>query len=501
MNTLMLYFRMILIMAVNLYSSRIILQYLGINDYGIYNVVGGIVMMLAFITSSIGAATSRFITFELGKNDGNVENLFRISSTIFYIFSIIVFLLAETMGLWFVSTKLNIPADRATAAMWVYQCSVITFIISLISIPYNALIIAYERMSAFAYISVYEAIAKLGIIFMLPFVSIDRLIFYAILLMLVQLSVRIIYASYSKKQFKEANGKWLWDKERSRELFVYAGWQISGHLAIVGYTQGINILLNIFFGPAVNAARAIATQVQSALSQFFGNFQTAIRPQVIKSYAQGDMQYMHSLILRAARLSFMLAILIGVPIFAFADYILNLWLMNPPKHVVAFVQITLIAGISNSLSQHTLMAIHATGNIKKFQLVEGACLLSIVPIAYVLLKFFNVAAEVVIVVYVTVEALTQFVRVALVYPKIDLPIKFFFTKVLAQSLLVLAICSLIAYIFILKAYPINFLQFMVCAGSMVILECIVIFLFGLDKNEKNLVSTKLYELACKYIDR
>ena len=300
MNTLMLYFRMILIMAVNLYSSRVILQYLGTDDYGIYNVVGGIVTMLAFITSSMGAATSRFITFELGRNDGNVENLFRISSTIFYIFSIIVFFLAETVGLWFVSTKLNMPDERITAAMWVYQCSVITFIISLISIPYNALIIAHERMSAFAYISVYEAIAKLGIIFILPFVSIDRLIFYAILLMFVQLSVRIIYTSYSKKQFTEANGKWLWDRERSRELFAYAGWQISGHLAIVGYTQGINILLNIYFGPAVNAARAIATQVQSALSQFFGNFQTAIRPQVIKSYAQGDMQYMHSLVLRTA---------------------------------------------------------------------------------------------------------------------------------------------------------------------------------------------------------
>ena len=393
------------------------------------------------------------------------------------------------------------PDERITAAMWVYQCSVITFIISLISIPYNALIIAHERMSAFAYISVYEAIAKLGIIFILPFVSIDRLIFYAILLMFVQLSVRIIYTSYSKKQFTEANGKWLWDRERSRELFAYAGWQISGHLAIVGYTQGINILLNIYFGPAVNAARAIATQVQSALSQFFGNFQTAIRPQVIKSYAQGDMQYMHSLVLRTARLSFMLAILIGVPIFAFTDYILSLWLVNPPEHAVTFVQLTLIAGISNSLSQHTLMAIHATGDIKKFQLVEGACLLSIVPSAYILLKFFNVSAESVIIVYVVVEVITQFVRVVLVYPKIDLPIRHFFTKVLAQSLLVLAISAFIAYILMLKAYPTNFLFFMVSVGSMAILECIVIYLFGLDKNEKNMVCIKLNKLVRKCVNR
>lgn len=234
-NTLMLYFRMILIMVVNLYASRVILKVLGADDYGTYNVVGGVVMMLSFIMSSLSGATSRFITFELGKGEqGDTTRMFRSFATIFYILSIIVVLLAETIGLWFVQTKLNIPKGREFAALCVYQCSVATFVISLISITYNALIIAHERMNAFAYISIFEAFAKLSILYLISILPFDSLILYAVLLMVVQLLIRFIYTIYCKKKFNESDGRWLWDKNISKQIFSYTGWTLGGHFAVVG---------------------------------------------------------------------------------------------------------------------------------------------------------------------------------------------------------------------------------------------------------------------------
>ena len=491
-NTMLLYFRMIFIMVVNLYTSRVILRVLGAEDYGTYNVVGGIVTMLSFITASVSSAVSRFITFELGKGEyGKAEHMFRCSCTIFYIFALIGFFLAETVGLWFVQTQLNIPMGRETAVFWVYQFSVLTFIISLISVSYNALIIAKERMNAFAYISIYDGLARLGILYLIAIMPFDRLIVYAALLAFVQLSVRIIYTIYCKRTFSDFNGRWLWDKEISRQIFSYAGWTVSGHVAIVGYTQGINILLNIYFGPVVNAARAIATQVQTALAQFYANFQTAIRPQVIKNYAQGNIDYMHQLVLNTGRISFMLALLVSIPFLTYTEYVMNLWLANPPEHVVAFVRITMIACISNSLSQHTIMAIHATGDLKKFQILEGGCLLLILPISWLTLKFFYVTPEFVILVYAVIEVLTQFVRVYVVYPKIGLPVKYFYIKILTPSIITLFVCSIPAVISYKYLYPSVFMSFVLNTMVLVFIECFIIYVFGLEKTEKQFIIRKL----------
>lgn len=490
-NTIMLYFRMIFIMAVNLYTSRVVLEVLGAEDYGTYNVVGGVVTMLSFITASMSAATSRFITFELGKEGGNAERMFRCSTTIFYIFAIVGFIFAETVGLWFVQTQLKIPEGRETSAFWVYQFSIVSFVISLLSVTYNALIIAKEKMGAFAYISIYDGLARLGVLYLLYAIPFDNLIVYAGLLMLVQLSIRVIYTIYCKRSFNEFNGKWLWDSNISRQIFSYASWSVSGYLAIVGYTQGINILLNIYFGPVVNAARAIATQVQTALAQFYTNFQTAIRPQVIKNYAQGNMEYMHSLVLRTGRISCMLSILVTIPVIAFTEYILNLWIVSPPEHTVTFIRLTLIAGISNSLSQHTMMAIHAVGNIKKFQVVEGICLLTILPISWVLLKFFNVSSEVVVLVYAVVELSTLFVRVYLTYPRIGLKIKDFYTKVLASSIVTIVLCGIPAFIMYKYTYPSDVFEFLGLSCLLVVIECIVIYIFGLESAERKFILSKI----------
>ena len=487
-NTLMLYFRMFFIMGVNLYTSRVVLDVLGVEDYGTYNVVGGVVTMLSFITASLGSATSRFITFELGKGSKqDVEKMFRCTTSIFYIFAIVALVFAETVGLWFVKNKLNIPHGREIASFWVYQFSVLTFIISIISISYNSLIIAKEKMSAFAYISIYDGLARLGILYLLYLTDRDRLIVYAALLAILQLSIRLIYTIYCKRNFPETNGKWLWDTNVSKKLFSYTGWSMTGHLAIVGYTQGLNILLNIYFGPVVNAARAIAYQVQTALAQFYANFQTAIKPQVIKSYAQGDLEYMHSLVIRTGRMSFMLAILVTIPVFTFAEYILQLWLVNPPEHVVAFVRLTLIAGISNSLSQHTLMSIHATGDIKRFQLVEGGCLLMILPLSWFLLKFNHVCSETVILVYVLVEVVTQIVRVYLVYPRINLDTKLFYTKILLPSCVTLFLCCIPAVLVYVLFSPNNLLSFLCSVSILVIFEILSIWICGIDGRERKLI--------------
>lgn len=494
-NTIMLYFRMIFIMGVNLYASRVILQVLGAEDFGTYNVVGGVVTMLSFITASLSGATSRHLTYELGKGqDGDVERLFRCSSTIFYIISIILFVLAETIGLWFVKTQLVIPEGRETAALWVYQFSVIAAIISLLSVTYNALIIAKEHMSAFAYISIYDGLARLGICFLLYLVPFDHLILYAGLITLTQLSVRLVYMVYCKRHFREANDRWLWDKSVSKNIFSYAGWTLSGYMAITGYTQGINILLNIYFGPVVNAARAIATQVQTALAQLYANFQIAVRPQIIKSYAQGDLPYMRSLVLRTGRISFLLATLIIVPFITFTEFILSLWLGNPPEHTVTFVRLTLIACISNSLSHHAIIAIHATGDIKRFQLIEGTCLLMILPVSWFSLKFFHISSEMVILIYVLVEIFTQFVRVWLVYPKIGLKISLFFSDILLPSGITLILCFAIAFCAYNYFYPCNVIALFYESFLLLLIESLIIYMYGLDSSERTMVKSRFEKI-------
>lgn len=491
-NTIMLYFRMILIMVVNLYSSRVVLQVLGIEDYGTYNVVGGVVSMLSFITGSLGGAVSRFITFELGLGDkGDAHKMFRCSSTIFYIFAIISFVFLETIGLWFVLTQLNVPVGREVAVLWVYQCSIVSFLISLLSVTYNALIIAQEHMSTFAYISVFEAVSKLGILFLLYWFQIDRLILYSVLLMIIQVLIRILYTVYCKRKFIEADGRWLWDKGVSKRIFSYVGWTLGGHMSVVGYTQGINILLNIYFGPVVNASRAISLQIQSALSQFYSSFQSAIGPQVVKSYAQGNKDYMQTLVLKSARLSFLLSIIVSVPVFTFAEPILTIWLVSPPEHVVAFTRLTIIAGLITSLSQHTLMAIHATGDIKKFQVIESLCLLLVLPISWALLYFFHVSSEIVIGVYVIIEFMTQFVRVIIVYPKIQLRIIRFFTDILIPTVFCLGLSFGVSYAIRMLCCPKTFMTLMFDVILLMLLEIIICFMLGLNNSERNYILVKI----------
>ena len=296
-NTLLLYFRMLFIMAINLYTSRIVLKILGIEDFGIYNAVGGIVAMFGFLTSAMSISTQRYITYELGKNNlKQLNKIFNTSITIHAVISVIILILAETIGLWFLYNKMTIPIERLNAALWTYQASIASAIILIMSIPYNATIIAHEKMSAFAYISVLEVVLKLAIVYLLLISNFDKLKLYSTLILIVQLIIRIIYGQYCKKHFLETKIHFIKDKSLFKEMLSFAGWNLWGNCAGIASTQGVNILLNIFFGPHINAARGIAVQVQGAVNQFASNFQTAINPQITKSYAQGDYNYMHNLI-------------------------------------------------------------------------------------------------------------------------------------------------------------------------------------------------------------
>ena len=483
-NTLLLYFRMMLIIIITLYTSRVILNTLGVEDYGIYNVVGGVITMLGFLNGSLGGASSRFITFALGKGDKNeLQNVFSTVLCVHFLLAGIIVLLAETVGLWFVCNKLVIPAERMTAALWVYHCAILTMVVTIISVPYNALIIAYERMDAFAYISILEVVLKLVIVWMLVYIPADKLIVYALLYLVVQFIIRMSYSRYCSTHFREIKPKLQWNIPLMKKISTYAGWTVNGNLAVMGYTQGINILLNLFFGPAVNAARGVAVQVQTAIMSFVQNFQMAVRPQIIKSFATNDLAYMHKLIIASSKYGFFLLLLLAFPIMFGIDAILKIWLGIVPEHTANFVRIMLFVGMIEPLSVSLINAIHATGDIKKFQIYEGSVLLSIVPIAYVLLKVYHITPEAVMWVYFGVVLITQGIRIWIVLPKVSMKYSVYIQRVIGPLLLPLG-CFLLPFEFLSIQEDISFGMLVFYAFLGVLYMAICVFLMGTTISEK-----------------
>ena len=485
-NTLFLYFRMLLTMAVTLYTSRVILQTLGVEDYGIYNVVGGVIAMLSFLNSSLSGASSRFITYELGKgNSGKMKEMFSTILCIHFILAILILILGESVGLWFVYNKLVIPAERMTAALWVYHCSILTAIVSIISVPYNSLIIAHEKMNAFAYISIVEVTLKLVIVWMLALFPFDKLIIYAILFLCTQIVIRMIYNHYCTKNFKESRTMPIYHPKQMKEIFVYASWTMNGYLAIVGYTQGINILLNLFFGPIINAARGIAVQVESATLTFVQNFQMAIRPQIIKSYASNNFEYMHTLIIASSKYGFYLMLLISFPILLCVDAILTLWLGTVPEYTANFVRIMLLTGLLSPLKTALLNAIHATGDIRKFQIYEGTSLLTVLPISYVLLKTLHITPEMVMIVYLCVSLITQGIRIWIVLPKIKMKYNLYFKEAIFPLVFPL-VAMLLPLFYINLGAEITFGKIIIYVGCSLLYMFVIIFL-GLRQRERSYV--------------
>lgn len=389
-NTLVLYFRMLVNMAVGLYTSRIVLTALGVDDYGIYNVIGGVVLILAFLNTTLSGATSRFLTFELGKNNlDNLKKTFSSALTIHIGIAVVILILAETIGLWFLENKLNIPESRMFAARVVYQFSIFSCMVSVTQVPYNASIISHERMDVFAYVSILDALLKLVIVYLLYFGEFDKLIVYALLLFVVTFIIALIYRFYCVRNYDECRYKFELDKKTIKPLLQFSGWDMYGNLSVVASIQGMNILLNLFFNPAVNAAAALGNQVRNAVSGFSANFLTAVQPQMVKDYAQQNFESMVRLVINSSKYSFLMSYILYFPLILENKFAMNLWLKEVPDFTVIFCQLTLIYSLIGAFVSPINMAIHATGKIKLLSLVTGSFFLITLPISYVLLRMGN----------------------------------------------------------------------------------------------------------------
>lgn len=496
-NTLLLYLRMLFTMAIGLYTSRVVLNTLGVTDYGIYNVVGGVIAMLGFLTGSMSAASSRFITYDLGKGDMNVmRKTFGNILSIHFFLAGIILLFGETIGLWFVLNKLQIPADRMTAAIWVYQFSVFTSILSVISVPYNAAIIAHERMKAFAYIGIIDAVLKLLIVYMLLVIPFDKLKVYALLFFCIQVFDRIVYGVYCTRHFMETKAKPTFDGKLFKEIFSFAAWTMNGNLAVIGYTQGINILLNMFFGPAVNAARGVAVQVQGVVQNFCNNFQMALNPQLTKSYAQNDLQHMHQLLKVSSKFSFFMLFFISLPMMFEAPLVLKWWLGIVPEHTVNFLRLILCSSILITLSNPLVVSVHATGRIKRFQAIEGTMLLCIVPIAYLLLKLFGIPPEYVFCVHIVVEACTQYARMRIVLPMIGMRVVEYVKEVVVPLLKVVVLAPILPLLVYHLTEQSVATFFLVCVVSVLSVSACVYFI-GCTKREQEFANKKISAIILK----
>lgn len=490
-NTLLLYVRMLFTMAVSLFTSRVILNTLGVEDYGINNVVGGIVTMFSVLSGSLSASISRFITFELGK--GNLQRLKTVFSTGVNIqlgMSLLVVILAEAVGIWFLNTKMNIPVERLNAANWVFQCAILTFVLNLLSVPYNAAIIAHEKMSAFAYISVVEVTLKLIIVYMLTISPFDRLKTYAVLLLLVGAIIRFVYGYYCKRHFEECTYHFILDKPVLKEMTGFAGWNFLGNGAYMLNTQGVNILMNLYFGVAVNAARGVATQVDAALKQFVNNFTTAVNPQITKSYAQGDLDYMHKLVCRSAKFSAFLMMFFAVPIILETNTILTIWLKTVPDYAVIFLQWIIISSFMDTVLANSLVtSMFATGKIKRYQIIVTTIGCLVFPLSWIAFKL-GFEPQVGYILYFIIYTILLFVRLYLLEDMVNFPVMMYIREVLYKLAPVIVVGFAIPGILILTMDAGWLRLILVCLLSVLVTAASEYFI-GLSNMEKDFVDEKI----------
>lgn len=434
-NTILLYVRMLFSMAVSLYTSRVVLNVLGVSDYGLYNVVGGVVLMFSFLNGAMSLGIQRSISYEIGKQSMNLNKLFVASINVQYLIAIIVLVLSETIGLWFLNTKIVMPESRIEAANWVFQSAVLSFVLMIVSVPYTAFLISKEKMGVYAYISIFDTLLKLIIVLSISYISGDKLKIYAVLLAIVAITVLLSYYIYCRINYWECRYSWDWDSGFFRRLLSYSGWNLFGGISAVCNNYGINIVLNLFFGPTVNAARGIAYQVNSAVVNFTSNFQTAMNPQIVKSYASKDYNYMRSLIYNGAKYSFFLLLFITLPILIETSYILKIWLKIVPEYAVAFTRLVIVTSLVDCLSGSIMMGSQASGNIKVYQSVVGSLTLSNLPIAYCLLYIYHNP----IIAFVStlgISIIALFVRLVIVSRLIPISISDYFKRVISPVMVV-----------------------------------------------------------------
>lgn len=502
-NTLMLYIRMGLTMLVAMYTSRIVINALGIEDYGIYSVVGGIVGMFMFINTTMAAATQRFITIEIGRNDTNrLSKIYSTSINVHIIISLIIFILAETIGLWWVNYKLVINPTRIFAANIVYQFSILSTILIILQVPYNALIIAYEKMGIYAYMGIAYTIFRLLIVYMLLIVHVDKLILYACAMTSIDLIMFIVYKTYCKKSFVECRYQSVTDKLLYKEIMSFAGWNLCGNIAGTCSRQGIDIVLNLFFGTTINAARAIAAQLTGAIAQFVANFQTAMNPQITKSYVANDFSYLHTLIYNGGKYSFLLLYAISLPIIIEMPYVLKIWINIVPDYAVMFCRIALVDACIQTLSGPLITAMLATGDIKKYQLVVSSIILLILPISYLLLKIGFSPVSVMLTI-VVISILSFIARFVMLQHKIQLSMRLYIKSVIYPILVIIGI-TLIPPMLIHEFVESSIYRVCYVGVVSVFVSGIAIYYIALDKLMRSKVQQwfadkihLVYEAICK----
>lgn len=488
-NALFLYARMFLLMLIGLYTSRVNLQSLGVDNYGVYNVVAGFVVMFSALTGALGNAISRFIQVELGKGDKiRLQIVFSTSVTIQIFISIIIILLVEVIGIWFINNKMQIPEGSLPSAIWVLQFSLATFVLNLLYVPYYSCIIAHEKMSAFAYISIFEAIMKLVVAFSVAYSPFNKLIVFAILIMITSFITRSLYIRYCKRHFDECVYRWTFDKPLVKDMSSFVGWNLFSQGAAVLSVQGVNMIMNVFFGVVVNAARAIETQVNSVVQQFITNFTTALIPPITKSYAGGEKKSAYELVYKGDRYAYYLMLLIALPIIFEANQILTLWLKTPPDYTAIFVQWTLFASLAKVLGGNTIFAlIMADGNIKKFQIAIAIIGLLPLPLAWIAF-YFGASVVSAYIIYFVVHVVLIFVRLFYANRITGLPWQEYITSVIIPVLLV-TILSILTPLFLTKIMQESVVRFVVVVVATVVITSIAILFVGMRSAERKMILT------------
>lgn len=492
-NTLFLYIRMIIMMLVNLYTARLILQALGVQDFGIYNVVAGIIVLFTFINGSLSVASQRFLNFSLGKGNVNeVGRVFSMSLTAHMVIALLVFLFSETIGL-IILRNMNFPIDRYYAVEWTYQYAVLTCLVKIVRVPYNASIIAYEKMSFYAWISIIEAFLNLLIVFVLILFKGDKLIVYSCLLLMLTFIINLIYLIYCKLNFSTCKYRFFWDTKLMKKFLSFMGWSLAGSIANVGAQQGLNMIINIFCGVYVNAAVGISNQVMSAVGNFLSNFQTAFNPQLVKSYASNDEHYFMTLIFKSSKFSYYLMLIISLPVLINCDFFLKVWLGTVPIYAVEFSQLMIVFLLFDAISGPLWISVQATGKIKHYQLLMAFLILLNLPLTYIVLRL-GLSPVYVFVGRVSINIITLLARIIYLRKLINLPIYRFIKDVLLV-LLIVTVISLPLPIFLDSLVTTNWINVICISFCSIIISSTTIYYIGLTRGEKNF----LHELIIKKI--
>lgn len=496
----MLYFRMILSMVISLYTSRVVLDVLGVSDYGVYGVVGGVIGMFSFLNASMSGATSRFITYELGRGDANrLQQTFSSAMIVHIGIAVIVLILCETVGLWFLVNKLVIPADAFNAALWVYQLSIISAMISITQVPYTACIISHEKMSIYAYIELINVSLKLAVVFLLQWLPGTKLIIYAILLVSASTIVAMIYRVYAMRQFKECRFKPVFDKTIIKPLLSFSGWDIYGNLCGMAFYQGTTFLLNIFFGVVTNAANSIANTVAGVLVGLSNNVTTAYRPHIIKQYARKDFAEMRSALNQGVTAVVLLSALISIPAFLEMPQIIRLWLGQEPPHTVAFCRILIVFFMMGQINAYCIIAIHATGKIKWLSFAGGTIYLLTVPSIWLAFKigmnpnwayYIHVAGRVIILI-------TDIVIMRNLIPEIGIR-RFLLT---ISRLCVAVVASFFITYWIIQPLSDGFSRILICGMTSTILLGILAYIIVCNGKERQFVIARISAVATKFLAR